>query len=177
MKNVDLDLVDAFAFGKIDRKEFLQRNDCTLNFTELIELSLLCKIEGNNRRFEVLLWHVPKQLSSQEKEIFYRWLLLEDWHQAHEEVVGAFQYSFNHTPENIAYIRWAIEHVPNYLSGKDVKASYLRKCMYAIAAQAQPAASSALQELQGSADELISKLAGDQLAKWAGHEESENHKS
>jgi len=78
MKGLDFRLVDEFAFGKIDRKEFLERNDCNLTFAELIELSLLCKIEGNNRRFEVLCWHVPKRISQKEKEVFYRWLLSED---------------------------------------------------------------------------------------------------
>ncbi|NUO00422.1 MAG: hypothetical protein HUU01_07365 [Saprospiraceae bacterium] len=167
MKTLNFELVDEFAFGKIDRKEFLQLNDCVLNFSELIRLSLLCKISKNNRRFEVVLWHVPKSISQEEKEIFYRLLLLEDWHFFHEEIVQSFQELFNNNKENILAIKWAMERVPEYLSGFDLKTSYIRKCAYAIAAQPQPESIIALQELQTSEDEIISKQVTVQLSKLA----------
>lgn len=168
MEKVDVNLIDEFAFGKIDREKFLQRTDVKLNFSELVELSLCCKISANYRRFEVLLWHFPKQISPNEKEIFYRLLLLETWHQEHEEVISAFQHTFTHSKENVSFIKWAITNIPDYLLNKDVRRSYIKKCMYAIAAQPQPEANLALQELQESEDEIISKLASDQLARLVG---------
>ncbi|NUO00421.1 MAG: hypothetical protein HUU01_07360, partial [Saprospiraceae bacterium] len=70
---------------------------------------------------------------------------------------------------NVDIIRWSLEHLPAYLSrDPDIKHSYVKKCMYAIAAQPEPEASIALRELQESEDLTISKLASDQLARMAG---------
>lgn len=168
MKNIDLELVDEFAFGKIDRKEFLQHIDRSLDFSELIELSIFCKVISNNRRFEVFLWHFPKRISNKEKEIFYRWLLLENWHEQHDEIIGAFQHQFHQATENIRILKWAIENIPDYLMNTDLRVAYVKKCMYAIAAQSQPEAMLALQDLEKSEDDIISKLAKDQLARLAG---------
>lgn len=167
MGNIDLRLIDEFVLGRISRKEFLRHIDRSLDFSELIGLSIFCKITSNNRRFEVFLWHFPKLISDTEKEIFYRWLLLENWHEEHEEIIGAFQHQFHQTKENIPFLKWAIENIPDYLMNTDLKASYVKKCMYAITAQPQPEAKLALQELQESEDEIISKLASDQLTRLA----------
>ncbi len=126
------------------------------------------KISANNELLAQVLYGLGFFLSPIEKLILVRLVLLEDWHQEHSELITAIQFHESKMAFNVEVIRWSLEHLPTYLAkDQDVKHSYVKKCMYAIAAQPQPEAKLALQELQESEDDTISRLASDQLTRLA----------
>lgn len=92
-------------------------------------------------------------------------LLLESWHQLHEDIVGFFQLVYNDNIENINVLLEAISNLPEYLSPDDFKYPYIRKIIYAIGAQPEPCNILALERLAKTEDEQIRKLALHQIEK------------
>lgn len=80
-------------------------------------------------------------------------LLQLNWHWEHEEMVYDLQ--LNPDVAFISTLVNLINHPPLYLSGTDLRESFLRKCFYALAAQPQPYSSRAILELSESDDPVI----------------------
>ena len=95
-----------------------------------------------------------------------RKLLLQNFHDSHEEIVSLFQSHWNNDTENIPILLKALKSTPQYLQPKDFRYPYIRKIIYAIGAQPQPESLSALGDLASEAgDEKIKELALHQLKK------------
>jgi len=83
-------------------------------------------------------------------------LLQLNWHWEHEEMVYDLQLN-----QDVAFIGTLvnlINHPPPYLSGTDLRESFLRKCFYALAAQPQPHSRQVLKQLSESDDPLIKEI-------------------
>jgi hypothetical protein len=127
------------------------------------------KASANNEQLAQVLYGLGFFLSPIEKLILDRLVLLDDWHQEHSELITAIQINEIKMAFNVEVIRCSLEHLPAYLAkDQDIKHSYVKKCMYAIAAQPHPEATRTLEELQKSKDEIIRSLASDQLTRLAG---------
>lgn len=95
-----------------------------------------------------------------------RELLLQTFHNSHEDIVGLFQSTFNNSSENIPILLKALKNIPEYLQPDDFKYPYIRKIIYAIGAQPQPESLLALERLASETDdEKIKELALHQLEK------------
>lgn len=127
------------------------------------------KVSGNNEQLGRVLYGLGFFLSPMEKLLLDRMVLLDDWHQEHSELITTLQIHEIKEAFNVEVIKYSLEHLPAYLAkDQDIKHSYVKKCMYAIAAQPHPEATHTLQELQKSEDEIIRSLASDQLTRLAG---------
>lgn len=107
---------------------------------------------------------LPKEDSNSYLEI-RKQLLLESWHQLHEDIVGFFQLVYNDNIDNINVLQKAISNLPEYIKENNSKYPYIRKIIYAIGAQPEPYNIQALEELAKSTDEQIKELALHQIEK------------
>ena len=60
-----------------------------------------------------------------------RSLLLEDFHNSHEDIVSLFQTLWNESIENIPVLLKALEKVPSYLQDRNFRYPYIRNLVYA----------------------------------------------
>ena len=115
---------------------------------------------------EVVLTGFLLDYYSEAHEIPMRKLLLQNFHDSHEEIVSLFQSLWNNDTENIPILLKALESIPQYLQPEDFRYPYIRKIIYAIGAQPQPESLSALEKLASETDdEEIKGLALHQLEK------------
>ncbi|MDF1697727.1 MAG: hypothetical protein P1U56_17910 [Saprospiraceae bacterium] len=105
------------------------------------------------------------KLSEGEKEAVFQHFLLNNKHNEHEEIAGAFQRTYHQNEKNAELLLTAINKIPAYLSMPDLKYSYIRKCIYAIGAQPNPININSLKILSAHQDIEIRKLAEHQLNK------------
>lgn len=95
-----------------------------------------------------------------------RSLLLEDFHNSHEDIVSLFQTLWNESIENIPVLLKALEKVPSYLQDRNFRYPYIRNLVYAIGAQPQPESLLALEKLASETeDEVIKELSLRQVEK------------
>lgn len=93
-----------------------------------------------------------------------RSLLLEDFHNSHED--SLFQTLWNESIENIPVLLKALEKVPSYLQDRNFRYPYIRNLVYAIGAQPQPESLLALEKLASETeDEVIKELSLRQVEK------------
>lgn len=155
--------------GQIPMETVKDELSSVANIVVILDEYARAKVSANNEQLGRVLYGLGSFLSPMEKLLLDRMVLLDDWHQEHSELITTLQIHEIKEAFNVDVIRWSLEHLPAYLArDQDIKHSYIKKCMYAIAAQPQPEANLALQELQESEDEIISKLASDQLARLVG---------
>lgn len=89
-------------------------------------------------------------------------LLLEDWHEAHEEIARILQFKVK-IPESMDDMEQAMRLKFKYLIERDNYFPFVVKCMYAIADLNTDASKSKLQTLAVSEDDSIRKAAQWQL--------------
>lgn len=169
VNSYNLFLINQLGSWEISKEVFLAKTSFKADFEQLNYLLDLtankCDSENNNSFFEAIFWHVPKSISSKQKEDVYRKYLLRNWHHEHEEIAGTFQSDFNSNPLNIETLLKAIENIPYYLQDNNLKYPYIRKIIYAIGAQPEPDNIIALESLSKSEDEKIQNLALHQIEK------------
>lgn len=160
-----LTLLHEVMSGVLSHEFFLKKNDFDIDIELCFNMLLEAKVENDMSKFRNVLWGLVSQLIYSQKLLLYRMALIDQWHNEHEEIVNAFQIAYNKEPDNIKYIKMALQNIPDYLSNSVLKDSYIRKCFYAIAAQPAPYNCQALRELSTSKDEIIQKYALHQLKK------------
>jgi len=156
--------IERYISGSLSRDELLNELPTNFKFEDKFNLLLEVKLLNRPDLFESIFWVFPPS-DSDSHLVLSRWALLEQWHFKHEEIIGSFQSRFKNRSENIDFILEAMKNVPKYLNSGELKDSYLRKCMYALAAQPLKEALELLKRLQENNDEIIAKYAKDQLSK------------
>ena len=154
----------AHKITRKERKVILQKN---IN-PDMFNLAVSSLIDGGTLEItqEVILTGFLLDYYSKANEIPMRKLLLQNFHDSHEEIVSLFQTLWNNDTENIPILLKALESIPQYLQPEDFRYPYIRKIIYAIGAQPQPESLSALEELASETDdEKIKELALHQLEK------------
>jgi len=129
----------------------------------------LAKVNLDNNCLRQVLYALAFFLVDSEKMALYRLVLLDNWHQEHDELISALQIDPNKSAMNADVIKWNVLHIPDYLNADgDIKDAFVKKCLYALVAQTAPESLEALMELQESDDEIIKKQAVFQLQKLQG---------
>tara|TARA_R110002049_G_scaffold131441_1_gene290181 strand:+ start:298 stop:825 length:528 start_codon:yes stop_codon:yes gene_type:complete len=121
-------------------------------------------IQEKNADNIIYLAMLPKQNLNSLIEV-ERKLLLQNWHNTHEDIAQLFQKKFNNNKVNIDYLLKAIKNIPEYLKHDNLKYQYIRQLIYAIGAQPEPDSINALATLTKSEDEKIRNLAAHQIEK------------
>lgn len=140
------------------------------NCVKQIDFNIAISLLPNNGTLEtvrnVILTGFLLGCYKKENEVPMRELLLQTFHNSHEDIVGLFQSTFNNSSENIPILLKALKNIPEYLQPDDFKYPYIRKIIYAIGAQPQPESLLALERLASETDdEKIKELALHQLEK------------
>lgn len=163
----DWAILQSFHGPIIDREQIFAALKLRANFSEMRDLlTSLREDDDRVNKFNIILHNFPDSMSYQEKEELYRIFLLEDWHHDHENIVGAFQRRYNKTPKNIEVLLKRMYNLPGfYQHDADIRNPFIRKCIYAIAAQPQPHSIEILSELSNSNDEVIRAYSQYQLEK------------
>lgn len=154
----------AHKITREERKTILKKN---IN-PDMFNLAVSSLIAGGTLEItqEVILTGFLLDYYSEANEIPMRKLLLQNFHDSHEEIVSLFQSLWNNDTENIPILLKALESIPQYLQPEDFRYPYIRKIIYAIGAQPQPESLSALGDLASeTGDEKIKELALHQLGK------------
>lgn len=154
----------AHKITREERKVILQK-DINLDMFNLAVSSL---IDGGTLEItqEVILTGFLLDYYSEANEIPMRKLLLQNFHDSHEEIVSLFQSLWNNDTENIPILLKALESIPQYLQPEDFRYPYIRKIIYAIGAQPQLESLSALEKLASeTGDDKIKEFALHQLEK------------
>lgn len=157
------DILD-FATRKITLNQLLEKYP---NYSDNEYLLNQYIVAFNTKNKELLSYIrlIPINQVSKFKEIFMK-LILENWHNENEDMIGFFQSIFNYEVENIKPLIQAISLVPDYLNYDDMKYPYIRKLIYAIGAQPEPYSIEALEKLANETnDEQIKDLALHQIKK------------
>jgi len=94
-------------------------------------------------------------------------LLLEDWHEEHEEIARILQFKVK-IPESMDDMERAMQLKFRYLTERDNYFPFVVKCMYAIANLNTDASTSKLQALAASEDDFIRNAAQWQIDYRAG---------
>ncbi|NUO00423.1 MAG: hypothetical protein HUU01_07370 [Saprospiraceae bacterium] len=160
-----VELLHEMMAGSLSYQLFLQKIDIEIDMELCFNLLLEAKAENDASMFRNVLWGLVPQLSYTQKLLLYRMALIDQWHHEHEELVQAFQTTYNQEQENIKYIKIIMQHLPGYMANTVLKDSFIRKCAYAIAAQPTPHKELALNELSAGTDAIIVKYALHQLQK------------
>lgn len=161
-----LEIINA-VFWKEQPKEVLEKYN--IHFLEVKELDNYLEIllnENNYEEFQSIFWFFTFELEIYNRVNFYKKYILNIKHYEHENMVSAFQSTFNNNTENISILLKALENIPEYLQPEDFKYPYIRKIIYSIGAQPQPESLLALEKLaQETKDKKIKELALHQLEK------------
>lgn len=107
--------------------------------------------------------------------IYYHRLLIEPWHEAHEWLIDIIM-EFKST-ESIEYIKTAIKLDFDYLHLNDTEyASFIRKCMWALADINNPESIELLHKYLNDDNEVIRKYADEQI-RWLNGEKGMRYMS
>lgn len=157
------DILD-FATKKITINQLLERYP-DYSDDEYLLSQYLIAFNTKNKELLSYIRLIPINQVSKFKDIFMK-LILENWHNENEDLVGFFQTIFNYEVENIKHLMQAINLVPDYLNYDDMKYPYIRKIIYAIGAQPEPFNIEALEKLANETDdEQIKELTLHQIRK------------
>ena len=169
----DWKILESFKGPIIDTELIFEELNLRVNFEEMKDLLMSMKESDHPaNRFHTLLLRLPHSMTYEELEELYRFFLLKDFHHDHEYMVGAFQRFFNKNPKNIEVILKIMSDLPAfYRHDGDIRDPFIRKCMYAIAAQPEPNNIETLVQLTRSKDESIHTYAQYQLEKIAKNKE------
>ena len=164
----DIELIEKLCLWDIE--QFEGKTSFKANYQQLRKLLYYVKDysdeEGYNQYFHSILWELPQKISEVGYKELYKEFLLDNFHNEHEEIVSAFQITYNNDIENIPILLKSIENIPEYLQKEDFKYSYIRKIIYAIGAQPQPESLLALEKLVSETnDKKIKELALHQIEK------------
>ena len=154
----------AHKITREERKVILQKD---IN-PDMFNLAVSSLIDGGTLEItqEVILTGFLLDYYSEANEIPMRKLLLQNFHDSHEEIVSLFQSLWNNDTENIPILLKALESIPQYLQPEDFRYPYIGKIIYAIGAQPQLESLSALEELASeTGDDKIKEFALHQLEK------------
>lgn len=161
----DYNLLQRLMTGSLAYTEFEELFSEKVNLVFVLNTMALAKCLDDAGMYRNVLFGFGSLLNNIEKLSLYRISILESFHEEHEEIISAFQVTFNSESENIKYIEFAIENIPDYLKREELKDSYIRKCMYALAAQPTPKSIESLKKMSSSDNEIIKKYAVHQLEK------------
>ncbi|MBV7441283.1 hypothetical protein KRX57_07605 [Weeksellaceae bacterium TAE3-ERU29] len=126
----------------------------------------LMEIKDMDTTQNVILTGFLLDYYNEANEIPMRRLLLQNFHNSHEDIVSLFQSQWNNDTENISVLLKALGRIPEYLHPEDFKYPYIRKIIYAIGAQPQPESLLALEKLVSETnDNKIKELALHQIEK------------
>lgn len=163
--NIIVGIFDLYFAHKItieERDEMLKKNINPEMFNHAVTSLITEGTLEITRR--VILTGFILDYYSEANEIPMRKLLLQNFHDKHEDMVSLFQFKWNNNTENISVLLNALERIPEYLEPEDFKYPYIRQIIYAIGAQPQPESLSALEKLAAETrDEKIKGLALHQL--------------
>lgn len=158
-------LLKEVMAGKQPLHALLEKMDNEINVEFCLNLLLDAKVIGDTAIFRDVLWAFGFVLNAVDALLLHRMALIDDWHEAHEGIVGKFQMIYNQDAANIPYLKKVMQQVPDYLQDEALKDAFIRKYAYAIAAQPAPYNEEAPRELSQSDDEVIKKYALHQLVK------------
>ncbi|MRI64668.1 hypothetical protein EDM00_11820 [Ornithobacterium rhinotracheale] len=131
-----------------------------------IAISSLMEIKDMDTTQNVIVTGFWLNYYNKKNEVPMRKLLLQNFHNSHEDIVSLFQSQWNNDTENISVLLKALERIPEYLQPEDFKYPYVRKIIYAIGAQPQPESLLALEKLVSETnDKKIKELALHQIEK------------
>ncbi|MBV7441284.1 hypothetical protein KRX57_07610 [Weeksellaceae bacterium TAE3-ERU29] len=146
-------------FGNDDKfKMILKKKFDKVLFNSVI--SSLMEIKDIDTTQNVIITGFWLNYYNEKNEVPMRKLLLQSFHNSHEDIVSLFQSQWNNDIENISVLLKALERIPEYLQPEDFKYPYIRKIIYAIGAQPQPESLLALEKLASETnDNKIKELA------------------
>ncbi len=160
-------IMKSYYLNKIEDNDELRRLYKDFFTKDDIIKALHIAVEEKDSQGVEDIFHISFALNllpSKEESIF-QILLLERWHNRHEDVVRLCQNVYHNNKENAKTLLNAIETIPEYLQDEDFKYPYIRKIIYAIGAQPEPDNIKALEDLAKSKDEKIRDLATHQIEK------------
>jgi hypothetical protein len=166
LTDAEYELCELQQLNKITYDEFIS------NFPEKFTLQEILAIVSNLRsdvkggyKLDLLSNLISSSLSKEEIRQLYLVLLKEDWHDMHERYIGGLQ---NYYCGDIKVIEplLALMHNPfKQFLHIDFYGPFVRKIIYAIGAQPEPANIEALEELTKSENVIIRDFAIHQLDK------------
>lgn len=164
MNQIEKDIILGFATQKISKKQLDVLLPKYVNDESLINAYIDVINDIDSEGLQYLNMLIPEDIFRHIN--IKRKLLIENWHNTHEDLVGYFQLIFNNDAENIVYLEKALHNLPVYLTPEDFKYPYIRKIIYAIGAQPEPYNIEALDKLaKQTNDEHIKQLALHQIEK------------
>jgi len=115
----------AHKITREERKVILQKN---IN-PDMFNLAISSLIDGGTLEItqEVILTGFLLDYYSEANEFPMRKLLLQNFHDSHEEIVSLFQSHWNNDTENIPILLKALKSTPQYLQPEDFRYPYIRK--------------------------------------------------
>lgn len=161
-------LTKNFILRKIDFSELEQLFPLKIDEAYLLKELTALQISKDGEALDCLITLAYQIGFTEEIGRLLSKLLLEDWHEEHEEIARILQFKVK-IPESVDDMEQAMQLKFKYLVDRDNYFPFVVKCMYAIGSLNTNASKLKLQVLAASEDDFIRKAAQWQIDYRAGN--------